>query len=124
MQHRRADVGSLPVRMMADPVVEAFEAWATHPDRGGKLPIEKHPNSAYINGMTYTAWFGWKSAYRSMPLAAVAGHHWQPLSTCPLGATVLLKGKGGVPTQGRYTQGGDDFWVGWAHLPTDAKAMT
>lgn len=109
---------------MNDPVIQAFEAWATHPDRHGKLPIEKHPNGAYKDQRTYTAWYGWMSAYRSMPLAVAVGCHWQPLSTCPVGTTVLLKGKGGVPTQGRYSRGGDDFWVGWAHLPTDEKAET
>lgn len=39
-----------------------FEAWATHPDRAGKLPIEKHLNGAYRDTRTYTAWYGWKSA--------------------------------------------------------------
>ena len=39
-----------------------FEAWATHPDRGGKLPIEKHLNGAYRDTRTYTAWYGWQAA--------------------------------------------------------------
>jgi hypothetical protein len=37
----------------------AFETWATHPNRGGKLPIDRHPNDAYSDVRTYTAWYGW-----------------------------------------------------------------
>ena len=118
---------------MTDPVVEAFEAWATHPDRHGKMPIEKHPNGAYKDRRTYSAWYGWMSGVKHMPLIAVLnqdrtvsivrGYHWEPMNTCPLGVTVQLKGLGGMPTQGIYSKG-DDFWVAWAPFPTDEKAST
>ena len=49
-------------------------------------------------------------------------YHWQPMSTCPRGIKVQLKGKGGVAVYGQYTgKDDDDFWQGWAPLPTTKK---
>lgn len=42
-----------------------FEAWASHPDRHGKLPIEAHPNGAYKDNRTYTAYYGWAAAKKT-----------------------------------------------------------
>lgn len=49
---------------------EAFEAWASHPDRHGKLPIEAHANGAYKDSRTYSAYYGWTA--RADMLAADA----------------------------------------------------
>lgn len=49
-------------------------------------------------------------------------YHWLPMSTCPRGCKVQLKGAGGVAQYGHYTgKPDDDFWAGWAPLPTDKK---
>jgi hypothetical protein len=47
-------------------------------------------------------------------------YHWRPMSTCPRGCKLQLKGKGGVAIYAQYN-GTDDFWVGWAPLPTTKK---
>ncbi|MFT4118718.1 hypothetical protein [Bradyrhizobium sp.] len=44
----------------------AFEAWAQEPIRAEKLPLEQHPNGAYKDHRSYTAWYGWQArAYLS-----------------------------------------------------------
>jgi hypothetical protein len=49
-------------------------------------------------------------------------YHWQPMATCPRGVKVQLKGRGGVAQYGHYSgKPDDDFWVGWAPLPTTKK---
>lgn len=47
-------------------------------------------------------------------------YHWQPMSTCPIGVKVQLKGAGGVAVYGQYNNK-ESFWVGWAPLPTAKK---
>ena len=42
-----------------------FEAWASHPNRHGKLPIEAHPNGAYKDKRTYSAHYGWAAAKKT-----------------------------------------------------------
>lgn len=53
-----------------------FEAWASHPDRHGKLPIEAHPNGAYKDKRTYAAYYGWASAKKTQAqqVAVPAGY--------------------------------------------------
>jgi len=46
-------------------------------------------------------------------------YHWQPMSTCPRGVKLQLKGKSGVALYRQY-DGKDPWWVGWAPLPTEA----
>ncbi len=50
-------------------------------------------------------------------------YHWRSMDTCPLGVKVQLKGMGGVAVYGQYSPK-DDFWVGWAPLPTTKKEGT
>lgn len=57
--------------MIADAKRAAFEAWASHPDRHGKLPIEAHANGAYKDQRTYSAYYGWISS-RKQALAEIA----------------------------------------------------
>lgn len=57
--------------MTADAGRAAFEAWASHPERHGKLPIEAHANGAYKDQRTYTAYYGWWAS-RKQALAEAA----------------------------------------------------
>lgn len=50
-----------------------------------------------------------------------SGYHWQPMSTCPVNSKVQLLGKGGMPGYGKW-DGKNDFYVGWAPIPTRAPA--
>jgi hypothetical protein len=50
---------------MKSNVDQEFEAWATHPDRHGKLPIEAHANGAYKDPRTYAAYYGWISGWKA-----------------------------------------------------------
>ena len=51
--------------------------------------------------------------------AVDANYHWLPMNTCPTGTKVQLLGGGGVAVYGQYTgKSDDDFWAGWAPLPT------
>lgn len=47
-------------------------------------------------------------------------YYWQPMTTCPLAAKVLLLGQGGVATVGQFN-GHEKFWQGWAALPQVRK---
>lgn len=38
-----------------------FEHWAKNPIRAEKLPLAKHPNGAYKDTRSYTAFYGWKA---------------------------------------------------------------
>ena len=44
-------------------------------------------------------------------------YHWLPMHTCPVNSKVQLLGKGGLPSYGQW-DGKDDFYVGWAPIPT------
>jgi len=45
-------------------------------------------------------------------------YHWRPMSTCPRGVKLILKGQSGVALLAQY-DGKDPWWVGWAPLPTN-----
>ena len=49
-------------------------------------------------------------------VAVAVDYFWQPMSTCPVAATVQLLGGGGVACHGQW-DGKDTFWRGWAPLP-------
>lgn len=57
--------------MTTDIIREAFETWAGHPDRHGKLPIDAHANGAYKDPRTYAAYYGWVSAWKASKKAAI-----------------------------------------------------
>ena len=42
----------------------AFELWAKHPDRGGKLPTDAHANGAYKDSRTYSAYYGFINGWK------------------------------------------------------------
>lgn len=87
----------------------AFEAWATHPDRGGKLPIEAHGNGAYRDTLTYAAYYGWMSACKRLgPTDA-----WQPIEAAPKDFVTEVDGWNGerVPN------------IIWAHPDWTARGL-
>jgi hypothetical protein len=58
----------------------------------------------------------------SKEVAVDIGYFWQPIDTCPRGVKVQLLGQGGVAAYGNFN-GHDDFWVGWAPLPSKPDWM-
>lgn len=105
--------------MTTDTRRAAFEAWATHPDRHGKLPIEAHANGAYKDSRTYTAYYGWISAIASMeatePAAWISPAMLEVLLTHPSGHTVLC---------GRRTSPGRTIPLFTHHAPPPSAEPT
>jgi len=49
-------------------------------------------------------------------------YYWRHMDSCPRGVKVQLLGRGGVATYGLY-DGKNEFWRGWAPLPTIPEDM-
>lgn len=49
-------------------------------------------------------------------------YYWRPMRTCPIGSKVQLLNKGGVAAYGKWG-GKEDYWLGWAPLPTKPEWM-
>ena len=59
----------------------------------------------------------------SQTVAVDPAYFWLPLSTCPRGVKVQLRGAGGVALYSQY-DGKEKFWTDWAPLPKRRPAIT